>query len=30
VRFDTDLIQVSMAGFSAGEIPKIPVIEVRL
>ncbi len=30
VRFDTDLIQVSMAGFAAGEIPKIPVIEVRL
>jgi uncharacterized protein (TIGR02217 family) len=30
VRFDTDLIQVSMASFAAGEIPKIPVIEVRL
>ena len=30
VRFDTDLIQISMAGFAAGEIPKIPVIEVRL
>jgi len=30
VRFDTDLIQVSIASFSAGEIPKIPVIEVRL
>jgi uncharacterized protein (TIGR02217 family) len=30
VRFDTDLIQVSMAGFAAGEIPKIPVVEVRL
>jgi len=29
VRFDTDLIQVSMSGFAAGEIPKIPVIEVR-
>ena len=30
VRFDTDLIQVSMASFAAGEIPKIPVVEVRL
>jgi uncharacterized protein (TIGR02217 family) len=30
VRFDTDLIQVSLASFAAGEIPKIPVIEVRL
>jgi uncharacterized protein (TIGR02217 family) len=30
VRFDTDLILVSMASFAAGEIPKIPVIEVRL
>lgn len=30
VRFDTDLIQVSMASFAAGEIPNIPVIEVRL
>ncbi len=30
VRFDTDLIQVSMASFAAGEIPKIPVIEVRI
>jgi uncharacterized protein (TIGR02217 family) len=30
VRFDTDLIQVSLAGFAAGEIPKIPVVEVRL
>ncbi|WP_209425712.1 DUF2460 domain-containing protein [Pararhodobacter sp. SW119] len=30
VRFDTDLIQISLASFAAGEIPKIPVIEVRL
>ncbi|ATX65490.1 DUF2460 domain-containing protein [Roseinatronobacter bogoriensis] len=30
VRFDTDLIQISMASFKAGELPKVPVIEVRL
>lgn len=30
VRFDTDLIQVSVASFAAGEVPKVPVIEVRL
>ncbi len=30
VRFDTDLIQVSVASFSAGEVPKVPVLEVRL
>lgn len=30
VRFDTDLIQVSVAGFEAGEIPNIPVLEIRL
>ena len=30
VRFDTDLIQISVASFGAGEIPKIPVVEVRL
>jgi len=29
VRFDTDLIQVSVASFQAGDVPKIPVIEVR-
>ena len=29
VRFDTDLIQVSVASFSAGDVPKVPVIEVR-
>ncbi len=29
VRFDTDLIQVSVASFNAGQIPDIPVIEVR-
>ncbi|MEM9969559.1 MAG: DUF2460 domain-containing protein [Pseudomonadota bacterium] len=30
VRFDTDGIDVSVAGFKAGEIPSVPVIEVRL
>jgi uncharacterized protein (TIGR02217 family) len=29
VRFDTDLIQVSVAAFRAGEVPRVPVIEVR-
>ncbi len=29
VRFDTDRIEVSVAGFEAGEIPRIPVVEVR-
>lgn len=30
VRFDTDLVQVSVASFKAGEVPSVPVIEVRL
>jgi uncharacterized protein (TIGR02217 family) len=30
VRFDTDRIATSLAGFSAGEIPSIPVAEVRI
>lgn len=30
VRFDTDMIQVSVASFNAGQIPDIPVIEVRV
>ena len=29
VRFDTDRIQVSVAGFEAGEVPQIPVVEIR-
>jgi uncharacterized protein (TIGR02217 family) len=29
VRFDTDRIEVSVAGFEAGEIPSVPVVEVR-
>ena len=30
VRFDTDRIAASHAGFAAGEIPSIPVVEVRV
>ena len=30
VRFDTDRIVTSIAGFAAGEIPSIPVVEVRI
>lgn len=30
VRFNTDRIQTSVASFQAGEVPSIPVIEVRL
>lgn len=29
VRFDTDLVQTSVATFEAGEIPDIPVVELR-
>ncbi|MGY6633256.1 MAG: phage distal tail protein, Rcc01695 family [Alkalilacustris sp.] len=30
VRFDTDRIDVSMATFQAGEVPRVPVVEIRL
>jgi uncharacterized protein (TIGR02217 family) len=30
VRFDTDRIQVSVASFRAGEVPSVPVVEVRI
>ncbi len=30
VRFDTDQISISMSSFQAGEIPDVPVIEVRV
>ncbi|NSX56249.1 DUF2460 domain-containing protein [Parasulfitobacter algicola] len=30
VRFDTDRIQTSVASFQAGEIPSVPVVEVRV
>ena len=29
VRFDADRIQVSVAGFEAGEVPSVPVVEIR-
>jgi len=30
VRFDSDRITTSLAGFAAGEVPSIPVVEVRI
>ncbi|MEM7295339.1 MAG: DUF2460 domain-containing protein [Pseudomonadota bacterium] len=30
VRFDTDLLQVSVEAFQAGSVPSIPVVEVRI
>ncbi len=30
VRFDTDRISVSLASFQAGEMPQVPVVEVRI
>ena len=30
VRFDTDRISVSIASFQAGQVPDIPVVEVRV
>ena len=30
VRFDTDRIQVSLSGFESGEVPQVPVVEIRL
>ncbi len=30
VRFDTDRIQISISSFEAGEVPNVPVIEVRV
>ncbi|MGR3501005.1 phage distal tail protein, Rcc01695 family [Pseudaestuariivita sp.] len=30
VRFDTDRIQTSVASFKAGDVPNVPVVEVRL
>lgn len=30
VRFDTDSIQTSVASFQAGEVPTVPIIEVRI
>ena len=30
VRFDTDRIQTSMASFQAGQVPDVPILEVRI
>jgi uncharacterized protein (TIGR02217 family) len=30
VRFDTDRIEVSAASFRAGEVPRVPVMEIRI
>ena len=30
VRFDTDFLEVNLTAFAAGEIPRIPVIEIRV
>ncbi len=30
VRFDTDHLDINLAGFEAGEIPSIPIIEIRV
>lgn len=30
VRFDTDAIQTSVASFQAGDVPQVPVVEIRL
>ncbi len=30
VRFDTDVIQTGVASFQAGEVPNVPVVEVRI
>ncbi len=30
VRFDTDRIQTSVASFQAGDVPTVPVVEVRV
>lgn len=30
VRFDTDMIQTSVSNFQAGEVPNIPIVEIRV
>ena len=30
VRFDTDYLEVDLAAFAAGAIPKIPLVEIRV
>jgi uncharacterized protein (TIGR02217 family) len=29
VRFDTDYLEVDLSAFTAGAIPKIPIVEIR-
>jgi uncharacterized protein (TIGR02217 family) len=29
-RFDTDFLEVDLAAFAAGEIPSIPIVEIRI
>jgi uncharacterized protein (TIGR02217 family) len=30
VRFDTDYLEADLSAFSAGAIPKIPLVEIRI
>jgi uncharacterized protein (TIGR02217 family) len=30
VRFDTDRIEINLAAFEAGEVPSVPIVEVRV
>jgi len=30
VRFDTEVIQTSVASFQAGDVPGVPIVEIRL
>ena len=30
VRFDTDRIQTSLASFQAGDVPSVPIVEIRI
>ena len=29
-RFDTDYLEIDIEGFAAGDIPKIPIIEIKI
>ena len=29
VRFDSDALEISIAGFEAGDLPSIPIVEIR-
>ena len=30
VRFDTDFLEIGLVGFGAGEVPDIPIVELRV